>query len=79
MMSAQTEFRPPFTHAVKQALQGVNNSQVEADLLFFEAWEIHPSAHLGSALRASQIRRANPGLAAAIEAELKAISIRARR
>ncbi|HBK07456.1 MAG TPA: hypothetical protein DDZ81_16665 [Acetobacteraceae bacterium] len=79
MMTAQTDLRPPFTHAVKRALRGVNNSQVEADLLFFEAWEIHPSAHLGAALRASQIRRANPDLAAAIEAELKAVAVRARR
>jgi hypothetical protein len=29
-------------------------------------------ANLGAALRASQIRRANPGLATAIERELKA-------
>jgi hypothetical protein len=79
MMSAESELRPPFTSAVKQALQGVNNSQIEADLLFFEAWEMHPSAHLGAALRANQIRRANPNLAAAIDAELKAIAGRARR
>lgn len=79
MMSAESELRPPFTHAVKRALQGVNNSQVEADLLFFEAWEMHPSTHLGAALRAHQIRRANPNLAAAIDAELKAVSVRARR
>lgn len=79
MMSAESELRPPFTSAVKQALQGVNNSQIEADLLFFEAWEMHPSSHLGAALRASQIRRANPSLAAAIDAELKAITRRAKR
>ena len=60
------------THAVRQALQGVNNYQIEADLLFLEAWEMHPSSHLGVTLRASQIRRANPDLAAAIGAELKA-------
>jgi hypothetical protein len=45
---------------------------MEADLLFLEAWEIRPSAHLGATLRASQIRRANPSLAAEIDAELKA-------
>ncbi len=78
MMTAQPDLQPPYTHAVKQALRGVNNSQIEADLLFFEAWEIHPSALLGAALRASQIRRANPGLAAAIEAELKEIGAGAR-
>jgi hypothetical protein len=63
--------KPPFTLAVRQALQGVNNSRIEDDLLFLEAWEMQPSANLGVTLRASQIRRANPGLAAAIDAELK--------
>jgi len=62
--------------AVRQALQGINDSQVEADLLFLEAWEMHPSSNLGVTLRASQIRRANPDLAAAIDAELKAVTRR---
>jgi hypothetical protein len=53
-------------------LRGVNDSALEADLLFLEAWEMHPSSNLGVTLRASQIRRANPRLAAAIDAELKA-------
>jgi hypothetical protein len=51
---------------------GVHDSRMEADLLFLEAWEIRPSSHLGTTLRASQIRRANPSLAAEIDAELKA-------
>lgn len=72
MLSVYSARRPPFTLAVRQALQGTNNSALEADLLFLEAWEMHPSSHLGVTLRASQIRRANPGLAAAIDAELKA-------
>jgi hypothetical protein len=72
MLSIQSVQRPPFTLAVRQALQGVSDSAIEADLLFLEAWEMHPSSHLGVTLRASQIRRANPGLAAAIDAELKA-------
>jgi hypothetical protein len=72
MLTSRSVPKPPFTVAVRQALQGVNNSQIEDDLLFLEAWEIQPSAHLGVTLRASQIRRANPGLAAAIDAELKA-------
>jgi hypothetical protein len=72
MLTTQTRPRPPFTLAVRQALQGVNNSAVEADLLFLEAWEMHPSSHLGVTLRAGQIRRANPELAAAIDAELRA-------
>ena len=72
MLTISSVQKPPFTLAVRQALQGINNSQIEADLLFLEAWEMHPSSHLGATLRASQIRRANPGLAAAIDAELKA-------
>jgi hypothetical protein len=72
MLMAQSMQRPPYTLAVRQALQGVNDSALEADLLFLEAWEMHPSSHLGATLRASQIRRANPGLVAAIDAELKA-------
>lgn len=74
MLTTQSSQKPPFTLAVRQALEGVNDAVTEADLLFLEAWEIHPSAHLGVTLRASQIRRANPGLAAAIDAELKARS-----
>ena len=72
MLTTQTRQNPPFTLAVRQALQGVNDSQAAADLLFLEAWEMHPSSHLGVTLRASQIRRANPDLVAAIGAELKA-------
>jgi hypothetical protein len=64
--------RQPITKAVRQALDLANNAVIEADLLFLEAWEMHPSGHLGSTLRASQIRRANPDLVAAIDAELKA-------
>jgi hypothetical protein len=74
MLTAGFVHKAPVTAAVRQALQGVNNTLVEADLLFLEAWEMHPSSHLSATLRASQIRRANPGLAAAIDAELKAVS-----
>ena len=72
MLTVSSPRKPPFTFAVRQALQGVNDSVMEADLLFLEAWEIQPSSNLGVTLRASQIRRANPDLAAAIDAELKA-------
>jgi hypothetical protein len=72
MLSIHAVQKPPYTRAVRQALQNVNNSRIEEDLLFLEAWEMHPSANLGVTLRASQIRRANPALAAAIDAELKA-------
>jgi hypothetical protein len=71
MLTVHPAERPPYTLAVREALRGVNNSAVEADLLFLEAWEMHPSSHLGVTLRAGQIRRANPKLAAAIDAELK--------
>jgi hypothetical protein len=39
-------------------------------LLFLEAWEIRRPSSIGEALRAQQIRRANPDLVAAIEQEL---------
>jgi hypothetical protein len=35
-----------------------------------EAWEVDPLPWAGPALRVGQIRRANPGLAAEIRAEL---------
>jgi hypothetical protein len=72
MWTASTLPKPPYTQALRRALEGVNDSRMEADLLFLEAWEIRPSPNLGVTLRAGQIRRANPELAAAIDAELKA-------
>lgn len=71
MFVTQSVHKQPVTQAVRTALQGVSNSVFEADLLFLEAWEMHPFPHLGVTLRAGQIRRANPALAAAIVAELK--------
>ena len=58
----------PTTAAVRQALGRCPDGA--ADLLFLEAWEREPSPGAGVALRVSQIRRANPELAAAIRAEL---------
>ena len=72
MSTATVSPRPPYTQAVQRALQGVSDSRLAADLLFLEAWEMMPSSNLGVTLRASQIRRANPDLAAEIVAELKA-------
>ncbi len=72
MYATENERHPPFTQALRQALQNIRDSGAAADLLFLEAWEIRPSSNLGVTLRASQIRRANPALAAAIGAELKA-------
>ena len=64
--------RQPVTRAVSVALRDARDPSARSDLLFLEAWEMQRPAGLGSTLRASQIRRANPGLAAAIERELKA-------
>jgi hypothetical protein len=72
MLTADFTGKSPVTEAVRRAMQRVANVGAEADLLFLEAWEIQPSSHVGSALRASQIRRANPGLAEEISHELRA-------
>ncbi len=71
MLIASHTLKPPYTQAVRKALQDANNSAKAADLLFLEAWEMRPEPLLGATLRASQIRRANPDLAAEIDAELK--------
>ena len=44
MLTVNSVPSQPFTYAVRQALQGVNNSRLEEDLLFLEAWEMHPSS-----------------------------------
>jgi hypothetical protein len=64
--------RQPVTRAVSLALRDMHDPGARSDLLFLEAWEMHRPKNLGATLRASQIRRANPGLAAEIERELKA-------
>ena len=71
MLSATDTRRAPHTEAVRRKLQSPNSAGLEADLLFLEAWEMQPNANLGSALRVSQIRRANPGLVEEISKELK--------
>lgn len=60
----------PRTRALQKALQDSCSGLATADLLFLEAWEAAPRADIGVALRVSQIRRANPDLAAEIRAEL---------
>jgi len=60
----------PVTRALSLALGETRDPRVRSDLLFLEAWELHRPTNLGETLRAGQIRRANPGLAAAIEREL---------
>jgi len=71
MLMASGARKPPYTQAVRKILENSNNSDKEADLLFLEVWEMQPTNLLAATLRASQIRRANPELAAAINAELK--------
>lgn len=67
-MSAATT--PTMTKALRRALDQVSDPPAVKDLLFLEAWERDPKWGSGFALRVSQIRRANPELAAAIRAEI---------
>jgi hypothetical protein len=64
------EGRQPHTRAVSIALRDAHDPRTREDLLFLEEWEIRRPKNLGATLRASQIRRANPALVAAIEREL---------
>jgi hypothetical protein len=58
------------TEAVRRALRTNGDAVTVSDLLFLEAWEAAPMADVAATLRAGQIRRANPALAAEIRAEL---------
>jgi hypothetical protein len=62
--------RQPVTRAVFLALRDAHDPRARSDLLFLEAWEIDRPSNLGEALRAHQLRRANPDLVEAIEREL---------
>ena len=64
----------PRTEALRRALREITVAASAADLLFLEAWESAPISSISATLRASQIRRANPRLAAEIRAELQARS-----
>lgn len=68
MSTAADSTDQPLTQAVRQAVLSMPESL--GDLLFLEAWERHRPRDLGATLRAAQIRRANPDLAAAIGREL---------
>jgi hypothetical protein len=68
----------PKTDALRRAL-AASAETAAADLRFLEAWEADPRPGAGAALRVIQIRRANPGLAADIRAELAARARTARR
>ena len=60
----------PRTEALRCALQQVHDEAIAADLLFLEDWQTQRRPGVAAHLRASQIRRANPALAAEIHAEL---------
>jgi hypothetical protein len=69
-MQGNGEERHPRTDAVRRALQQVDSEAAAADLLFLEHWQAQRRPDIAASLRAGQIRRANPALAAAIHAEL---------
>jgi hypothetical protein len=52
------------------ATEAPTGSLAAADLMFLEDWERNRAPGIAAALRASQIRRADPALAAAIRLEL---------
>jgi hypothetical protein len=60
----------PRTDALRRALRQVRDASVAADLLFLEDWQTQRHPGVAACLRAGQIRRANPELAAEIQAEL---------
>ncbi len=70
--TAMRRFRSeqPLTDAVRLALGDVREGSAVADYCFLERWELSPSPGAAAALRVTQIRRANPALAAAVRAEL---------
>jgi hypothetical protein len=76
MQGKVAEHNGPRTQALRRALQCTSDEAAVADLLFLEYWESRPTLDIAATLRASQIRRANPTLAAAIHAELTAARAR---
>jgi hypothetical protein len=71
-----SEFMPssgpfgPQTAAVRRAIAAAPDHTTLADFLFLERWEMAPIPGVAAALRVTQIRRANPELAAAVRAEI---------
>ena len=70
-MSVAVPSVAPRTETVRRALQSARNSSEAADLLFLEMWEMQSALDVAATLRAGQIRRANPALAAELRAELR--------
>jgi len=62
---------PPRTAAVRRALAATQDRTAADDFLFLEAWERRAQHSVAATLRAIQIRRANPLLAAELRAELQ--------
>ena len=60
------------TEALRRALGSVHDPLAAADLIYLDNWEIASIPGVAAALRASQLRRANPELAAEIRAEVSA-------
>ena len=58
------------TEAVRRAVAATRDHTMRADLLFLEQWEMMPIHGPAAALRAAQIRRANPVLAEQVRAEV---------
>ncbi len=63
-------FSWPQTSAVRRAVADSRDRALVADLLFLERWEMAPVHGPAAARRVAQIRRANPGLAAEVRAEI---------
>lgn len=61
----------PCTTTLRRVFSEAHNTDVEKDLLFLERGELAPLPGPAAALRVTQIRRANPELAAAIRHELR--------
>ena len=70
MQGNSAEQSGPRTEAVRRALRQAKDEAVAADLLFLDHWEAGRGSDIAAMLRASQIRRASPVLAAEIHAEL---------
>ena len=70
MQDNGVEQHGPRTEALRRALRHVDDEAAAADLLFLEDWQAQRRPDIAASLRASQIRRANPALAAEIHAEL---------
>ena len=70
MRASVAEQSGPRTEALRRALRQIHDEGAAADLLFLEHWQTQSKPDIAASLRASQIRRANPVLAAEIHAEL---------